>query len=82
MLNASSRNTSAGETFVTDLDTQYYVAVYGGLVIVSLSLAIGRSLLFFNVTVNSSKNLHNRMFDAVLKTRIYFFDTNPLGNAV
>ena len=82
MLNASSQNTSVEQTSVTDLNNQYYLAVYGGLVIVCLSLTIARSLLFFSVTVNSSKNLHDRMFDAILKTKIYFFDTNPLGNAL
>ena len=76
---SSSQNYSSGITTVPDLDRHYYVAVYGGLVLVALSLSMARALFFFAVAVNSSKNLHNRMFNAILRTRIYFFDTNPIG---
>uniref|UniRef100_A0A8C7JIE4 Multidrug resistance-associated protein 4 n=1 Tax=Oncorhynchus kisutch TaxID=8019 RepID=A0A8C7JIE4_ONCKI len=38
-----------------------------------------RSLVFFNVLVNSAQTLHNRMFTAILRTPVRFFDINPIG---
>lgn len=38
-----------------------------------------RSLLFFNVLVSSAQTLHNRMFNAILRTPVHFFDINPIG---
>uniref|UniRef100_A0A674F439 Multidrug resistance-associated protein 4 n=1 Tax=Salmo trutta TaxID=8032 RepID=A0A674F439_SALTR len=38
-----------------------------------------RSLVFFNVLVNSAQTLHNRMFTAILRTPVRFFDVNPIG---
>ena len=36
-------------------------------------------MYFFHVLVKCSRSLHNRMFNAVLKAPLYFFDTNPVG---
>lgn len=36
-------------------------------------------MLFFNVLVNSAQNLHDSMFNAILKTPVQFFDVNPIG---
>uniref|UniRef100_A0AAY4DHT8 ATP-binding cassette, sub-family C (CFTR/MRP), member 4 n=1 Tax=Denticeps clupeoides TaxID=299321 RepID=A0AAY4DHT8_9TELE len=38
-----------------------------------------RSLVLFNVLVNSAQTLHNRMFQGVLRSPIGFFDVNPVG---
>ena len=43
---------------------------------------MARSVLFFYVCVNAAKILHNRMFGAVLRAPIRFFDTNPIGKEV
>lgn len=36
-------------------------------------------MLLFNVLVRASQCLHNRMFSAILKTPVRFFDINPIG---
>lgn len=38
-----------------------------------------RSILFLRVCMRASKVLHDRMFAAILKTPMRFFDTNPSG---
>ena len=43
---------------------------------------MARSVLFFYICVNAAKILHNRMFGAVLRAPIRFFDTNPIGKEV
>lgn len=38
-----------------------------------------RSLASFHFCIKASKNLHNKMTQSVLRAKIEFFDTNPLG---
>ena len=49
-------------------------------------LALGSALLFYlsaffcyQATINSSRNLHRNMLEAVVRTTVHFFDTNPSG---
>uniref|UniRef100_H3DQA7 ATP binding cassette subfamily C member 4 (PEL blood group) n=1 Tax=Tetraodon nigroviridis TaxID=99883 RepID=H3DQA7_TETNG len=61
------------------LDLDLYLGVYAGLTASSVLFGFLRCLLFFNVLVNSAENLHDRMFDAILRTPVQFFDINPIG---
>ena len=53
--------------------------IYSGLVGTASILSVTRSVLFYYVCVNAAKVLHNRMFGAVLRAPIRFFDTSPIG---
>jgi ATP-binding cassette subfamily C (CFTR/MRP) protein 4 len=44
-----------------------------------VALGIFRAFISFRLTVNASRKLHDRMAKAVLRAKIEFFDTNPLG---
>ena len=35
--------------------------------------------MFFKVAVDASQALHNTMFGSILRAKIGFFDTNPVG---
>ncbi|CAG5865642.1 unnamed protein product [Menidia menidia] len=61
------------------LDLDLYLGVYAGLTATSVVFGFLRSLVFFNVLVNSAQTLHNSMFNALLRTSIHFFDINPIG---
>lgn len=37
------------------------------------------SLLFYNICMNASKNLHDRMFSSLLKAPVQFFHINTSG---
>lgn len=50
-----------------------------GLTVATILFGILRSLLVFQVLVNSSQNLHNKMFQSILKAPVLFFDRNPIG---
>uniref|UniRef100_A0A8U7M3P9 Multidrug resistance-associated protein 4 n=1 Tax=Corvus moneduloides TaxID=1196302 RepID=A0A8U7M3P9_CORMO len=50
-----------------------------GLTVATISFGIIRSLLVFQVLVNSGQNLHNKMFQSILKAPVLFFDRNPIG---
>lgn len=50
-----------------------------GLSATVVVLAVFRAMLSLELTVKASQKLHNTMASAVLRAKIEFFDTNPLG---
>ncbi|XP_035420768.1 ATP-binding cassette sub-family C member 4 isoform X1 [Cygnus atratus] len=70
-------NNGANET--EHLDLKFYLGIYAGLTVATILFGIIRSLLVFQVLVNSGQTLHNRMFQAILKAPVLFFDRNPIG---
>ncbi|XP_072253083.1 ATP-binding cassette sub-family C member 4-like [Leuresthes tenuis] len=66
-------------SFAQQLDLDLYLGVYAGLTATSVVFGFLRSLVFFNVLVNSAQTLHNNMFNAILRTSMHFFDINPIG---
>ncbi|XP_053792269.1 ATP-binding cassette sub-family C member 4 isoform X3 [Vidua macroura] len=61
------------------LDLNFYLGIYAGLTVATILFGIIRSLLVFQVLVNSGQNLHNKMFQSILKAPVLFFDRNPVG---
>ncbi|XP_072433976.1 ATP-binding cassette sub-family C member 4 isoform X3 [Chiloscyllium punctatum] len=61
------------------LDINFYLGIYAGLTIAVILFGITRSLIIFNVLVNASKELHNRMFACIIRAPVLFFDRNPIG---
>uniref|UniRef100_A0A8B9U939 Cystic fibrosis transmembrane conductance regulator n=1 Tax=Anas zonorhyncha TaxID=75864 RepID=A0A8B9U939_9AVES len=70
-------NNGANET--EHLDLTFYLGIYAGLTVATILFGIIRSLLVFQVLVNSGQTLHNKMFQAILKAPVLFFDRNPIG---
>ncbi|XP_040847172.1 ATP-binding cassette sub-family C member 4 isoform X2 [Ochotona curzoniae] len=69
-----------GQGNVTEqLDLTWYLSIYSGLTVATVLFGIARSLLVFYVLVNSSQNLHNKMFESILRAPVLFFDRNPIG---
>jgi len=61
------------------LSTNKRIGIYGGIVLGSFSLVMTRSVLTFLICITASRNLHKKMFRAILRTPVLFFDTNPVG---
>lgn len=53
--------------------------IYAGLTVALLLLSLVRSLIFRHMLTRSSFTLHSRMFRAVIRTPVIFFDRNPIG---
>lgn len=76
------------ETIVVDnntytiLDTYTTIYIYSGFIAGVIFVTLIRSFLFFKIAMIASKNLHNRMFSALLKAPMRFFDTNPSGRVL
>ncbi|XP_022111266.1 multidrug resistance-associated protein 4-like [Acanthaster planci] len=65
--------------FNFDFTTAEGAFIYAGFIGLLFLLAIFRLILCFSIMVKSSRNIHNRMFKAIIHSPILFFDTNPTG---
>jgi len=64
---------------VEEQGSPYYFGLDLGLCGVVIILSIVRAVTTFFCTIKASQRLHDRMAESVLRARIEFFDTNPLG---
>ncbi|XP_022602217.1 LOW QUALITY PROTEIN: multidrug resistance-associated protein 4-like [Seriola dumerili] len=81
-LNANSTITQEGVNVTRELNTDFYLGVYGGLTAATIIFGFIRNLVLFNVLVRCAQSLHNRMFTAILRTPVRFFDINPIGRVL
>ena len=58
-----------------------YIGIYGGLTGLLIVMGILRCVLLFVLVLRTSQVLHNKMFKAVLRAPVLFFDTNPIGKS-
>lgn len=59
--------------------TETSALIYGLLVVGLMILGLFRGFYCLRVMITASKNLHNKMFIAVVRSPVFFFDTNPTG---
>lgn len=52
------------------------------LVLSYLFFSVIRSLAIFHIILKSATNLHDMMVKRVLRAKIVFFDSNPIGRIV
>ena len=67
------------ERDAVDQDSPDILGLVGGLGCLVVVLAITRAFISFHVTISASRILHDRMTEAVLRAKVAFFDTNPMG---
>ncbi|KAM6893784.1 ATP-binding cassette sub-family C member 4 [Xenentodon cancila] len=82
-LSASNATISVNGTNATrELDLCFYLGIYGGLTAATIIFGFMRNLILFNLLVRATQSLHNRMFNAILRTPVRFFDINPIGRVL
>uniref|UniRef100_UPI0037E899EE ATP-binding cassette sub-family C member 4-like n=1 Tax=Semicossyphus pulcher TaxID=241346 RepID=UPI0037E899EE len=81
-LSANNTTIVNGTNVTKELDIDFYLGVYAGLTIATIIFGFIRNLVLFHVLVRSAQCLHNRMFDAILRTPVRFFDINPIGRVL
>lgn len=64
------------------LKTNVAIYIYSGLIVAAIVITLARALLFFKIAMKASKRLHSKMFHALLKAPMRFFDTNPSGRVL
>ena len=76
-----ANDTNTSQHIVCNLTNEQRIGVYGGLTGLVVVLSVGRNMLFFLLILRSSRLFHNKMFGAVLRAPVLFFDTNPVGKS-
>ena len=79
--------TGGGDSCAVDSDNSsdrdsydlFINGIYGGIVLGSFSLVMTRSVLCFLICIAASRHLQKKMFRAILRAPVLFFDTNPVG---
>jgi ABC-type multidrug transport system fused ATPase/permease subunit len=73
--------TVASEAFddLKEMDT--FTGIYGFIIIALFGFVFSmiRSISFFVIFLNASIKLHDKMFQAVVRSPLLFFDRNPIG---
>ncbi len=72
--------TGADEDIKKDQD--FYTYVYCGLMASFIFIAVFRALLFFRYCMKISINLHDTMFESIVRAPVKFFDDNPSGKGI
>ncbi|CAD6221999.1 GSCOCT00005266001.2-RA-CDS [Cotesia congregata] len=79
-LTKSSNNTDEPAVNQYDITPAFpYVYAYTGIVLSVFVIGITRSLSFYALCVKASQRLHDWSFEALIRTSMRFFDTNPSG---
>ena len=61
------------------IGTYYGLGIYIGLTTVAIFISFTKSLLYLLITMRSSRNLHDQMYTAVIRSPVRFYDANPKG---
>ncbi|WAR23566.1 MRP4-like protein, partial [Mya arenaria] len=70
---------NATNVTIPTMDTNFNIAVFGGILGAVFLFGILRALMFFKVAVDASQTLHKTMFNSILRSHMQFFDNNPVG---
>ena len=68
-----------------DLEEQqkkFYPIVFASIIAFYILVTMLRSIVIFKIIINSATSLHNKMTECVLRAKILFFDSNPIGRIV
>lgn len=68
--------------YIKIFKTDLAIYIYTVLIVFAITVTLFRSMLFFNVAMRSSRNLHKSIFHALLEAPMRFFDTNPSGRVL
>lgn len=60
-------------------DLDFYMQVYGIIIIVILLTSLLRCVIFTKVTVRASEILHKNMYSKMICSPMRYFETTPLG---
>jgi ATP-binding cassette subfamily C (CFTR/MRP) protein 4 len=56
--------------------------MFGLSILVFIIFTIGRSFVIFWICLSSSNSMHKQMTEKVLRAKILFFDSNPIGRII
>ncbi|KAB0797841.1 hypothetical protein PPYR_08834 [Photinus pyralis] len=78
LTNATTSQTREPDDFWS-FSTETYVYTYSGITVATVVLTLTRSMSYFTACMRSSVNLHDNMFNSIIRGTMRFFNTNPSG---
>ena len=81
MVENDMQTNETNEKFEEATLTEHYfnLGIYGAIVGALVVTSMIRTMYFFFLCMRSSVNLHNSMFQSIIRAPCRFFDTNPVG---
>ncbi|KAF2069971.1 hypothetical protein CYY_008709 [Polysphondylium violaceum] len=64
------------------LSNNQYLYIYIGIGVFSVIVSGFRNFVYFDYTVRCSKVIHDKLFSALLRAPMWFFDVTPLGRII
>ncbi|CAO3593350.1 unnamed protein product [Absidia cylindrospora] len=64
------------------VDIKYYLGVYFAIGMVALVVASIRLLILYAGSITASRRLHTELLDRILRAKVRFFDTTPMGRII
>ncbi|KAI7889871.1 P-loop containing nucleoside triphosphate hydrolase protein [Mucor mucedo] len=65
-----------------DVDASYYLGVYFLIGCVALLMTSLRTFILFSGSLSASKKIHSQLLNRILRAKVRFYDTTPLGRIV
>ncbi|KAI9251679.1 P-loop containing nucleoside triphosphate hydrolase protein [Helicostylum pulchrum] len=65
-----------------EVDVTYYLGVYFLIGCVALVMTSLRIFILFHGSLKASKRIHSQLLDRILRAKVRFYDTTPLGRIV
>ncbi|XP_077862743.1 ATP-binding cassette sub-family C member 5-like [Saccoglossus kowalevskii] len=85
--NQDTNSTYTNETLTTgfiteNTDTAYFGYAYSIIIVIMITFAIVKCVLYVKITLKAATRLHNEVFKKVFQSPMTFFDTTPSGRII
>ncbi|KAI7878707.1 hypothetical protein K492DRAFT_217842, partial [Lichtheimia hyalospora FSU 10163] len=64
------------------VNATYYLGIYALIGFCTIIASTMRSLILYTVSIQASRRLHEKLLHKILRARIRFFDTTPIGRVI
>ncbi|KAI9303307.1 hypothetical protein BJ944DRAFT_241568 [Cunninghamella echinulata] len=64
------------------VDVTYYLSIYFGIGILAAIVCCIRLYVMFNSSLTASRRIHSQLLNRILRAKVRFFDTTPMGRIV
>ncbi|KAL9128737.1 MAG: hypothetical protein Q9217_002644 [Psora testacea] len=78
-LSSTSRQSMVSAVSGDRVDAWHYLLIYAGFGLFYILISLVREALIFWGSLRASSRLHQKLFHAVTRAKLQFFDTTPLG---
>lgn len=77
--NWEEQNKASAEPPQSSWSTNRFVYIYSAIIVLLIIAIILRSFSFFMMCIRISANLHNMLYEGVIRAKMYFFNVNSSG---